>query len=67
QGSFLNKKSPVTKEIVPLVFNTEIGLRFTINRLNFGYAFIYNTNKSKELRYSNGHKYGRVTFNYLLH
>jgi len=67
QGSFLNKKSPVTKEIVPVVFNTEIGLRFTVNRLNFGYAFIYNTNKSKELRYSNGHKYGRVTFNYLLH
>ncbi len=67
QGSFLNKKSPVTKEIVPVVFNTEIGLRFTVNRLNFGYAFIYNTNKSKELRYSNGHKYGRITLNYLLY
>ena len=67
QGSFLNKTSPVTKEIVPLVFNTEIGLLFTANRLNFGYAFIYNTNKSKELKYSNGHKYGRITLNYLLH
>ena len=66
QGSFLNKKSPVTKEIVPLVFTTEIGFRFTVNRLNFGYAFIYNTNKSKELRYQHGHKYGRIAINYLL-
>ena len=67
QGSFLNKTSPVTKEIVPLVFTNEIGFRFNFNRINFGYAFNYNTNKSKELKYPNGHRYGRITLNYLLH
>ncbi len=66
QGSFLNKNSPVTKEITPIVFDVELGLRFTANRLNFGYAFHYNTNKSKGLRYDYGNKYGRLIINYLL-
>ncbi len=66
QGSFLNNKSVVTKELVPLVFKIELGLRFTANRFNFGYDFIYNTKKSKGLRYTYGHKYGRITINYLL-
>ena len=66
QGSFLNKNSPVTKELVPLVFNIELGLRFTVNRVNFGYVFIYNTSKSKGLRYDYGNKYGSLVINYLL-
>ena len=66
QGSFLNKNSLVTKELIPIVFDVELGVNFTLNRLNFGYAFIYNTNKSKDLRYNYGHKYGRVSINYLL-
>ena len=66
QGSFLNNTSLITKELVPLVFDVEIGLRFTANRFNFGYAFIYNTSKSKDLRYTYGHKYGRITINYLI-
>jgi hypothetical protein len=66
QGSFLNNTSLVTKELVPLVFDVELGLKFTANRFNFGYAFIYNTNKSKDLKYTYGHKYGRITINYLL-
>ena len=66
QGSFLNKTSPITKKIKPLILDIEIGLKFTINRLNFGYVFIYNTKKSEGLRYKYGDQYGRITINYLL-
>ena len=66
QGSFLNKNSPVTKELVPLVFNIELGFKFTANRFNFGYTFNYNTSKSKGLRYTYGNKFGRINVNYLL-
>lgn len=67
QGSFLNTTSEVTKELIPVVFSIELGFKFTANRFNFGYVFKYNTNKSKDLRYSYGHKYGTVIINYLLH
>jgi hypothetical protein len=67
QGSFLNRTSLVTKELVPLVFNVEIGLKFTANRFNFGYTFNYNTSKSEGLRYTYGNKYGTININYLLH
>lgn len=66
QGSFLNKTSEVTREIMPFVFDVELGIKFTANRFNFGYAFIYNTSKSKDLRYTYGHKYGTISVNYLL-
>lgn len=66
QGSFLNDTSLVTKELVPLVFDIELGLKFTAYRFNFGYAFNYNTNKSQGLRYTYGNKYGRIIINYLL-
>lgn len=67
EGSFLNKNSEVTKEIVPLVFDLAIGLKFTANRFNFGYTFNYNTSKSRDLRYTYGNKYGTLSFHYLLH
>ena len=66
QGSFLNTNSEVTSELVPLVFNLEIGFKFTANRFNFGYTINYNTNKSKNLLFDNGHKYGAINLNYLL-
>ena len=66
QGSFLNTKSEVTSELIPLVFNLEIGFKFTANRFNFGYTINYNTNKSKNLIFDNGHKYGAINLNYLL-
>ncbi|MFQ3181499.1 MAG: lipid A 3-O-deacylase, partial [Polaribacter sp.] len=53
-------------ELVPLVFSLEIGFKFTANRFNFGYTFNYNTNKSKNLRFDNGHEYGAINFSYLL-
>ncbi|WP_158838251.1 lipid A deacylase LpxR family protein [Polaribacter sp. L3A8] len=67
QGSFFNDESPITKSLMPLVFDIELGLKFTVNRLNFGYSFNYNTSKSKDLRYNYGHRYGSVIINYLLH
>ena len=65
QGSFLNPSSDVTRELIPFVFDIEVGIRFTANRFNFGYAYQYNTNKSKELRFTNGNKFGTILINYL--
>lgn len=67
EGSFLNKGSEVTKEVVPFVFNTEIGLLFSTKRFNWGYIINYNTNKSKGLKYSKGNTYGRILINYALY
>lgn len=66
QGSFLNKGSEVTSELNPLVFNIAIGFKFTANRFNFGYTLKYNTNKSKGLKFNNGHKYGSINLAYVL-
>ncbi|WP_334058609.1 lipid A deacylase LpxR family protein [Polaribacter sp. P097] len=66
QGSFLNKGSEVTKELIPVVFDMEVGLKFTANRFNFGYAFNYNTSKSEDLRYTYGNKYGTIIVSYLI-
>ena len=66
QGSLFNNTSKITKNLMPLVFDIELGLKFTVNRLNFGYTFNYNTSKSKDLRYTYGHKYGSIVVNYLL-
>lgn len=67
QGSFLNKTSEITKELIPFVFDVAIGYHFTANRFNFGYTFNYNTSKSKGLRYTYGNKYGQISLSYLLH
>jgi hypothetical protein len=67
QGSFLNLKSLITKELVPLIFNLEAGIKFTANRFNFSYAFHYSTNKSRELRNDHGNIYGTISIQYALH
>jgi hypothetical protein len=66
QGSFLNKGSAVTNELVPFIFSLEIGFKFTANRFNFGYTISYNSNKSKQLKFDNGHTYGAISLSYLL-
>lgn len=66
QGSFLNTSSEVTKELIPLVFDMELGFRLTTNRFNFGYIFNYNTNKSKGLKSTYGNKYGSIVINYMI-
>lgn len=64
QGSFLNNNSPITFEIEPFKFTTEIGIRFTLNRFNFGYAINYHTKKLKSIRVPKGNFYGTIQLNY---
>lgn len=66
QGSFLNTGSEVTSELIPLVFNLEIGYLFTAKRFIFGYVYNYNSSKSKNLNLTNGHTFGTIKINYLL-
>ncbi len=64
QGSFLNENSPITFEVQPFKFTTEIGIRFTANRFNFGYAVNYHTKKLKSERVPKGNFYGTIQLNY---
>lgn len=64
QGSFLNKNSPITFALEPFKFTTEIGIRFTSNRFNFGYAIHYHTKKLKSVRVPNANFYGSIQLNY---
>ena len=64
EGSFLNNKSPITFDIKPFKFTSEIGIRFTANRFNFGYAVNYHTKKLKSVRVPKGNFYGTILLNY---
>ncbi|QXP74209.1 lipid A deacylase LpxR family protein [Tenacibaculum sp. AHE15PA] len=64
EGSFLNDSSPITYDIEPFKFTAEIGIRFTANRFNFGYAINYHTKKLKSVRVPKGNFYGTLLFNY---
>ena len=66
QGSFLNTSSPITRELVPFIFDIAIGFQCTTNQFNLGYTYNYNSNKSKELRFDNGHSYGSIQLSYVL-
>lgn len=65
QGSFLNKNSPITYELKPFVFTTEIGFWHTVNRYNFRYAFHYHTKKIENDAVDNTNTYGSIQINYL--
>ncbi len=65
QGSFLNTESVVTKELIPLVFNLEIGIKFTANKFHFAYVFNYNTSQSEGLKHTYGNKFGTIGIHYL--
>ncbi|WBX74784.1 DUF2219 family protein [Tenacibaculum pacificus] len=64
EGSFLNNTSPITYDIKPFNFTTELGIRFTVNRFNFGYAINYHTKKLKSVRVPNKNFYGTIQLNY---
>lgn len=64
QGSFLNNTSPITYNIKPFKFTYEVGIRFTVNRFNFGYAIHYHTKKLKSVRVPNKNYYGTIQLNY---
>ena len=65
QGSFLNTGSEVTKKLIREYMSLEFGLRFSIHRFNFGYAYHLNGRKSKDLRYKNANYFGSIQLNYL--
>lgn len=65
QGSFLNNNSTVTYSINPVIFTSEFGIRFTLNRIHFGYSATYHSKKLKSFRVPNGNFYGSIQLNYL--
>ncbi|MEQ6122920.1 lipid A deacylase LpxR family protein [Pseudotenacibaculum sp. MALMAid0570] len=65
QGSLFNSNSPVTYKPKSLRFDLELGLKFTSNRCNFGYAYHYHSNKLNNLRRDKGNDYGQIFFSYL--
>lgn len=64
QGSFLNKSSPVTFDVMPFVFQLETGLRFATGRFNYGYTVYYHTKKLKNDQIAKSNLYGRIFVGY---
>lgn len=64
EGSFLNNNSPVTYNVKPFKFTTELGLRFTSNKFNFGYSVFYHTKKLKSIKVPATNFYGSIQINY---
>lgn len=64
QGSFLNDNSPVTYDIKHFKFSGEVGIRFTSNRFNFGYAVHFHSKKLESVRVPNTNFYGSLLLNY---
>jgi hypothetical protein len=65
QGSFLNKGSEVTKELIRYHFGLELGLLIGIKRFNLGYAYLHTGQKSKGLRFTDSNYYGSIQLSYL--
>ncbi|CAM1335086.1 lipid A deacylase LpxR family protein [Tenacibaculum aestuariivivum] len=64
KGNIFNNNSPVTFNVKPFKFTSTIGLRFTVNRFNFGYAVNYHTKKLKSLRVPIQNLYGTLQVGY---
>ena len=65
QGSFLNKSSPVTYKIKPIVFSSEIGLFYAIKRIQIGYTFNIHSKKLRSENVPNTNNYGSIDIKYL--
>lgn len=64
QGSFLNKTSPVTFEVKPIVFSLELGFKYYYRRFLYGYTFHFHTKKLKSHRASKSNSYGGIYIGY---
>tara|TARA_R110002124_G_scaffold286985_2_gene469551 strand:+ start:1169 stop:2110 length:942 start_codon:yes stop_codon:yes gene_type:complete len=64
QGSFLNKSSPVTFDVMPFYFSLELGYRYYRKRFLYGYTYTYHTKKLKSLRASKTNSYGSIYIGY---
>jgi hypothetical protein len=49
-----------------IIFDLEVGYKFTANRFHFGYAYHFHTNKLNNLRFDKGNDYGKLFFSYLI-
>lgn len=66
QGSFLNKTSPVTFDVMPFHFSLELGYRYYRKRFLYGYTYTYHTKKLKSLRAAKSNSYGSIYIGYYL-
>lgn len=66
QGSFLNKTSPVTFDVMPFHFSIEVGYRYYRKRFLYGYTYTYHTKKLKSLRASKSNSYGSIYIGYYI-
>ena len=64
QGSFLNKTSPVTFDVMPFNFSLEIGYKYYRKRFLYGYTYTYHTKKLKSLKATNSNSYGSIYIGY---
>ncbi|WP_347174428.1 lipid A deacylase LpxR family protein [Polaribacter uvawellassae] len=64
EGSFLNKTSSVTFDVMPFHFSLEVGYRYYRKRFLYGYTYIYHTKKLKSLRASKSNSYGSIYIGY---
>mgnify|MGYP005990502937 CR=1 FL=1 len=64
QGSFLNKTSIVTYDVMPFHFSLDVGYRFYKKRFLYGYTFTYHTKKLKSDRIKKGNNYGSIYIGY---
>ncbi len=64
QGSFLNKTSTVTFDVMPFHFSLELGYRYYRKRFLYGYTYIYHTQKLKSIRASKSNNYGSIYIGY---
>ena len=66
QGSLFNNLNPITFMPKKIIFDLEVGYKFTANRFHFGYAYHFHTNKLNNLRFDKGNDYGKLFFSYLI-
>ena len=64
QGSFLNKTSPVTFDVMPFNFSLEIRYKYYRKRFLYGYTYTYHTKKLKSLKATNSNSYGSIYIGY---
>lgn len=64
QGSMFNNDSPVVFNLIPFRFNAEAGIKYTKNRWNYAYTFVY---RGKELSNNvvTGYYYGSISLSYM--
>ena len=65
QGSFLNRSSPVTFDLKPIVFTSEIGVFYAKNNFNIGYIYNVETKKLKSANVPKTNDFGTIKINYL--